>query len=91
LLNQGRRLYLPPIGNFETPLPAGAATPPERRPFFGDYRPDYQGPRWEQADVDTINTLAGMPNLWGIDGGDGADTTTPTDDEDDTVGPMVEI
>ena len=64
LVNRGRRVHLPPIGNFETRLPEGAATPPERRARYGEYRPDYRGTRWTANDSNSVEVLATMRDLW---------------------------
>ena len=60
LVNIGRRIQLPALHNFNTPLPAGASTPPERRVRYREYREDYSGPRWTQANADSVAMLANL-------------------------------
>jgi len=74
MINRGRRVTLPGFHNFETALPAGVSTPPERTARYGGYRDDYTGTRWTQGDAESVTLLADMRDHFV--GGD----ETPTND-----------
>ena len=66
LANRGRTLTLPPIQHFQDMPrnPEGAPTPPERRPHYGPYRPDYTGTQWTQPDLEATEALATLGQLF---------------------------